>query len=178
MPQPAPALRPARRRSVDQVQHLTREQRKERGAAARVLVPREALADVGAGDGRPDPVDLLVQQGTTRVPELVPLRYGRMATSAFAFYRGAALVMASDLAAAPDSGIDVQLCGDAHMSNFGLYGTPERRLLFDLNDFDETLPGPFEWDVKRLLASVEIAARSIGASSKERRGMVVAVARK
>ncbi len=174
---PAPPLRPARRRSTDPVQHLTRAARKERGAAARVLLAREALADVGAGEDRPDPLDLLVQQGATRVPDLVPLRYGRMATSAFAFYRGAALVMASDLAAVPDSGIDVQLCGDAHMSNFGLYGTPERRLLFDLNDFDETLPGPFEWDVKRLVASVEVAARSIGASAKERRAMVVAVAR-
>ena len=174
---PAPPKRPARRRSTDPVVHLTRDERRARGAAARVLTPRTSLADVGRGEGRPDPIDLLVEQGRSRVPELVPLRYGRMATSAFAFYRGAALIMASDLAAIPDSGLDVQLCGDAHMSNFGLYGTPERRLLFDLNDFDETLPGPFEWDVKRLVASVEVGARSIGIGHKECRAMIVGVAR-
>jgi len=174
---PAPPPRPTRRRAADQVTHLTREQREARGAAARVLLPRGGLAAVGAAESRPDPVDLLVSQGLTRLPDLVPLRYGRMATSAFAFYRGAALIMASDLAATPDSGLDVQLCGDAHMSNFGLYGTPERRLLFDLNDFDETLPGPFEWDVKRLVASVEIAARSIGMDTKERRTVLLDVAK-
>ncbi|NUU17278.1 DUF2252 domain-containing protein [Cellulomonas humilata] len=157
--------------------HLTREEREARGAAARVLLPREALGDLGAGDSRPDPIELLVSQGTTRLPELVPLRYGRMATSPFAFYRGAALLMASDLAAVPDSGLDVQLCGDAHMSNFGVYGTPERRMLFDLNDFDETLPGPFEWDVKRLLASVEVAARSIGVDERARRKIITDVAK-
>ena len=157
--------------------HLTRAEREARGAAARVLLPRSGLGVVGALASRPDPVDLLVSQGTSRVPELVPLRYGRMAASPFAFYRGAALIMASDLAATPDSGLEVQLCGDAHMSNFGLYGTPERRLLFDLNDFDETLPGPFEWDVKRLVASVEIAARSIGIETKERRSILLDVAR-
>ena len=174
---PVPPPRPTRRRAANQVTHLTREQREARGAAARVLLPRGGLAAVGAAESRPDPVDLLVSQGLTRLPDLVPLRYGRMATSAFAFYRGAALVMASDLAATPDSGLDVQLCGDAHMSNFGLYGTPERRLLFDLNDFDETLPGPFEWDVKRLVASVEIAARSIGMDTKERRTVLLDVAK-
>src|SRR6188768_2338837 len=160
---PAPPLTPSRRRAPSQVHLLSRKEREARGGAARVLLPRESLADVGMTTKRPDPIDLLVSQGLSRVTELLPLRYGRMSASAFAFYRGAALIMASDLASTEDSGLDVQLCGDAHMSNFGLYGTPERRMLFDLNDFDETLPGPFEWDVKRLLASVEIAARSIGA---------------
>ncbi|MEZ0446591.1 DUF2252 domain-containing protein [Cellulomonas sp. ICMP 17802] len=174
---PAPPLRPHRRRAADPVTHLTRDERAARGAAARVLLPREALADVGAGESRPDPIDLLVAQGRTRLPELVPLRYGRMMATPFTFYRGAALIQASDLAATPDSGLDVQLCGDAHLSNFGLYGTPERRLLFDLNDFDETLPGPFEWDVKRLLASVEIAARGNGIEGKERRRLVQGVAK-
>lgn len=175
---PAPPLRPSRRRATDHVDHLTRDERRARGAAARVLTPRTSLALATGGDKRPDPVDLLIGQGTSRVPELVPLRYGRMATSAFAFYRGAALIMASDLASTPNTGLEVQLCGDAHMSNFGLYGTPERRLLFDLNDFDETLPGPFEWDVKRLVASIEVAARANGIPRKERRAMVVGAARK
>ena len=174
---PVPSLTPDRRRAADPVAHLTRAQRESRGDAARVLLPRSGLAALGALDTRPDPIDLLVSQGTTRVPELVPLRYGRMATSAFAFYRGAALIMASDLAATPDSGLDVQLCGDAHISNFGLYGTPERRLLFDLNDFDETLPGPFEWDVKRLVASAEIAARGLDIDTKERRSILLEIAK-
>ena len=99
---------------------------------------------------RADPVELLERQGPSRVDELLPIRYGRMVTSPFAFYRGAALVMAADLATTPNSGLQVQLCGDAHISNFGFYASPERNLVFDLNDFDETLPGPFEWDVKRL----------------------------
>lgn len=174
---PAPPLRPTRRRATGRAEHLTRDERKDRGAAARVLTPRSSLGAVGSGNERPDPIDLLVGQGTTRVPELLPLRYGRMSTSPFAFYRGAALIMASDLAATPSTGLEVQLCGDAHMSNFGLYGTPERRLLFDLNDFDETLPGPFEWDVKRLVASVEVAARSNGLSAKASRAIVVGTAR-
>jgi len=173
----APPLRPSRRRATERVKHFTRDQRKDRGAAARVLTPRASLGIVGSGDERPDPIDLLVGQGAERVAELLPLRYGRMATSPFAFYRGAALIMASDLAATPHTGLEVQLCGDAHMSNFGLYGTPERRLLFDLNDFDETLPGPFEWDVKRLVASVEVAARSNGLSAKVSRGIVLGTAR-
>ncbi|WP_231384314.1 DUF2252 domain-containing protein [Cellulomonas sp. URHD0024] len=174
---PAAPLQATRRRAADHVEHLTREERRARGAAARVLTPRSALALAGGGDKRPDPIDLLMGQGRVRVPELVPLRYGRMALSAFAFYRGAALIMASDLASTPNSGLEVQLCGDAHMSNFGLYGTPERRLLFDLNDFDETLPGPFEWDVKRLVASIEIAARGNGVARKDRRQIVVGAAR-
>ena len=118
---------------------------------------------------RADPVELLQRQDPARVAELLPVRYGRMVASPFTFYRGAALVMAPDLATTPSSGLRVQLCGDAHLTNFGFYASPERHLLFDLNDFDETLPGPFEWDVKRLAASLEIAARSQSFTAKERR---------
>jgi uncharacterized protein (DUF2252 family) len=122
-------------------------------------------------------VDLLEEQATSRVPELVPIRYGRMLTSPFAFYRGAAYLMAADLAATPRSGTVVQACGDAHLSNFGVFGSPERELVFDINDFDETLPGPWEWDVKRLAASLAVAGRANGFSDAERRGVVVASAR-
>jgi uncharacterized protein (DUF2252 family) len=122
-------------------------------------------------------VSLLEEQAASRVPELVPIRYGRMLVSPFTFYRGAALVMASDLAASPDTGITVQCCGDAHLSNFGVFGSPERQLVFDLNDFDETLPGPWEWDVKRLAASFEVAGRDRGFSPSDRRRVVTAVAR-
>ncbi len=120
---------------------------------------------------------LLEEQAASRVPELVPIRYGRMMVSPFTFYRGAALIMASDLATTPDSEITVQCCGDAHLSNFGVFGSPERQLVFDLNDFDETLPGPWEWDVKRLAASFEIAGRDRGFSPSDRRRVVTAVAR-
>ncbi len=123
---------------------------------------------------RPDPVALLLEQAESRVPELVPIRYGRMLVSPGTFYRGAALIMASDLAATPRSGVTVQLCGDAHLSNFGVFGSPERQLIFDINDFDETLPGPWEWDVKRLAASFEIAGRDLGFSSADRRAVVLA----
>ena len=163
--------RPARR-----VEHPTVAQREERGRAARKLAPRSSLAEFRPDDGRPDPVDLLESQARDRIPELVPIRYGRMLVSPFTFYRGAALVMASDLAAAPSSGLRVQLCGDAHLSNFGLFGTPERRLVFDINDFDETLPGPFEWDVKRLAASFAVAANHLGFTSREREEIVRACA--
>src|SRR5439155_9139149 len=122
-------------------------------------VPRSSLAAVEAGPGRRDPVELLESQATTRLPELVPIRYARMVASPFAFYRGAALIMASDLAMSHNSGLRSQLCGDAHLSNFGFFASPERRLVFDANDFDETLPGPFEWDVKRLAASFAVAGR-------------------
>jgi len=122
-------------------------------------------------------VDLLEEQATSRVPELVPIRYGRMLTSPFAFYRGAAYLMAADLAATPRSGIVVQACGDAHLSNFGVFGSPERELVFDINDFDETLPGPWEWDVKRLAASLAVAGRANGFSDADRRGVVVASTR-
>jgi uncharacterized protein (DUF2252 family) len=127
-------------------------------------------------DGRADPVALLERQGATRVPDLVPVRYGRMLVSPFTFFRGAALPMASDLARTPVSGLMVQACGDAHLSNFGIFGSPERRLMFDINDFDETLPGPWEWDVKRLAASLEVAGRENGLTRKQRRAVVLATA--
>ncbi len=122
--------------------------------------------------GRPDPVETLRAQATTRVQELVPIRYGRMLVSPFTFYRGAAAIMAADLATTPDSGIVVQVCGDAHISNFGAFAVPDRRLVFGPNDFDETLPGPWEWDVKRMAASVEIAARDVGLPAARRRRLV------
>jgi uncharacterized protein (DUF2252 family) len=122
---------------------------------------------------RPDPLALLAEQATSRLPELVPVRYGRMLVSPFSFFRGAALPMASDLAATPVSGLAVQACGDAHLSNFGIFGTAERRLVFDVNDFDETLPGPWEWDLKRLAASLEVAGRDNGFSGKQRRKIVI-----
>ncbi|MFY9650100.1 MAG: DUF2252 domain-containing protein [Trebonia sp.] len=121
---------------------------------------------------RPDPITLLEEQAKARVPELVPVRWGRMMVSPFTYYRGAALPMASDLATTPVSGLTVQACGDAHLSNFGVFGSAERNLVFDVNDFDETLPGPWEWDVKRLAASMEVAARSNGFSDKQRRKIV------
>jgi uncharacterized protein (DUF2252 family) len=151
-----------------------REQRVARGKAARAEVPRTSHAEFTPGSDRSDPLALLERQGLTRVPELLPIRYGRMASSAFAFFRGAALPMASDLARTPRSGLMVQACGDAHLANFGLFASPERKLVFDVNDFDETLPGPWEWDVKRLATSLEIAARSNNFSTKERRRIVLA----
>jgi uncharacterized protein (DUF2252 family) len=122
-------------------------------------------------------VDLLKEQAASRVPELVPVRYGRMLASPFAFYGGAAFLMAADLASTPRSGINVQVCGDAHVSNFGLFGSPERELMFDINDFDETLPGPWEWDIKRLAASIAVAGRNNGFSDTERREVITASAR-
>ncbi|HEY5183450.1 MAG TPA: DUF2252 family protein, partial [Actinomycetes bacterium] len=148
------------------VTHRDRADRRAAGKAARQRAPLESHAEVVTG-GRADPIGLLEGQAASRVPELVPIRYGRMLASPFAFYRGGALVMASDLARTPDSGLQVQLCGDAHLSNFGIYASPERRLVFDINDFDETHPGPFEWDVKRLAASFEIAGRSRGFDAKQ-----------
>ncbi|MFD4606043.1 DUF2252 domain-containing protein [Streptomyces sp. NPDC058464] len=143
--------------------------RAARGKAARKRVPRSAHAFWLPPVDRPDPVAVLERQGRDRLPELLPIRYGRMAASPFAFLRGAAAVMAADLAAQPHTGLTVQLCGDAHLLNFGLYASPERSLLFDLNDFDETFPGPFEWDVKRLAASVAVAARENGHGDPEAR---------
>jgi uncharacterized protein (DUF2252 family) len=139
-------------------------ERAQRGRAARKRVSRSAHAGWVPSVDRPDPVAVLERQGRDRLPELLPIRYGRMAASPFAFLRGSAAVMAADLAAQPHTGLTVQLCGDAHLLNFGLYASPERALLFDLNDFDETFPGPFEWDVKRLAASVAVAARENGHS--------------
>ncbi|WP_433578246.1 DUF2252 domain-containing protein [Nocardia brasiliensis] len=132
------------------------------GRQARKRVGRRALGVWEAPANRADPVAILEQQAATRVPELVPIRYARMAAGRFPFLRGAPAIMAADLAAAPNTGLTVQLCGDAHLSNFGLFASPERALVFDLNDFDETLPGPFEWDVKRLSASIAVAARANG----------------
>jgi len=136
--------------------------RAERGRAARKRVARSAHAGWIPSVDRPDPVAVLERQGRDRLPELLPIRYGRMVASPFAFLRGSAAVMAADLASQPHTGLTVQLCGDAHLLNFGLYASPERALLFDLNDFDETFPGPFEWDVKRLAASIAVAARENG----------------
>ncbi len=134
----------------------------EAGRAARKRVQRSALGRWEPGNDRVDPIAVLEQQARTRVPELVRIRYARMAAGRFPFYRGAPAIMAADLAAGPNTGLTVQLCGDAHLSNFGLFASPERALVFDLNDFDETLPGPFEWDVKRLAASIAVAARANG----------------
>lgn len=152
-------------------EQLTVEDRVARGKAERKRVPLESHAEVGSSDTR-DPVALLLTQAEGRVPELVPIRHGRMLMSPFTFYRGAALIMAADLAEAPATGLSVQLCGDAHLSNFGAYASPERRLVFDINDFDETLPGPFEWDVKRLATSFVVAGRDNGFSSKQCREVV------
>ena len=154
--------------------HLTVEQRVARGRAARNVAPRSGHGRWEPAARRPDPVALLEEQAASRVPQMVPIRYGRMLVSPFTFYRGAALIMATDLAATPVSGITVQLCGDAHLSNFGLFGTPERRMLFDINDFDETLPGPWEWDVKRLAASFEVMGRDRGFTPADRRAVVMA----
>ncbi|HEX3735658.1 MAG TPA: DUF2252 domain-containing protein [Solirubrobacterales bacterium] len=146
------------------------------GKAARSEAPRSAHAAWEPAADR-DPVAILERQALTRVPELVPIRYGRMALSPFAFFRGAAAVMAADLATAPDSGLRVQACGDAHLSNFGAFAAPDRRLVFDLNDFDESLPGPWEWDLKRLAASFAIAGRENGLKGKERGAAVLSAAR-
>jgi hypothetical protein len=154
--------------------HLNVEERVARGRAARTVAPRSSHGSWGPVADRPDPVALLEEQADVRVPELVPIRYGRMLESPFTFFRGAALIMADDLAATPRSGINVQLCGDAHLSNFGVFGSPERKMLFDINDFDETLPGPWEWDVKRLAASLEVAGRHLGFAPADRRDVVTA----
>jgi len=144
----------------------------EGGLAARAMTPRSAHGDWTRAPDRPDPVSVLQAQAESRLEELVPIRYGRMLVSPFTFYRGAAAVMAADLAATPDSGIVVQACGDAHISNFGGFAAQDRRLVFGPNDFDETLPGPWEWDVKRMAASVEIAGRDIGLPADRRRWLV------
>jgi uncharacterized protein (DUF2252 family) len=155
------------------VPHLSVAERVARGKAARQEIPRADHALFESLSTRADPVELLERQAKTRVPELVPIRYGRMLVSPFTFYRGAALIMAHDLAATPRSGLTVQCCGDAHLSNFGVFASPERALVFDVNDFDETRPGPWEWDVKRLAASMLIAARDNGFGSKEQHRIVL-----
>ncbi|HQR25412.1 MAG TPA: DUF2252 domain-containing protein [Nocardioides sp.] len=162
------------RSGARKIAHLTVEERAARGKAARNEVPRSSHGRWEPAADRSDPVGLLEEQAASRVPELVPLRYGRMMVSPFTFYRGAALIMAADLAATPRSGLHAQICGDAHLSNFGVFASPERRLMFDINDFDETLPGPWEWDVKRLAASFEIAGRDRGFDPAVRREIVAA----
>jgi uncharacterized protein (DUF2252 family) len=152
--------------------HLSPEERASRGKAARSEVRRSSHGRWEPATDRRDPVSLLEEQGESRVPELVPIRYGRMMVSPFTFYRGAALIMAADLAATPRSGLNAQICGDAHLSNFGVFASPERQAMFDINDFDETLPGPWEWDVKRLAASFEIAGRDRGFPPEDRRAIV------
>ena len=169
--------RPVARYQLDpKAGRLTSAQSAARGKAARAAVRRESHGVFDPPSDRPDPLALLEAQAKTRVPELVPIRWGRMLVSPFTFYRGAALPMASDLATTPVTGLPVQACGDAHLSNFGVFGSAERRLVFDVNDFDETLPGPWEWDVKRLAASLEVAARGNGFTGKQRREIVMAAA--
>jgi uncharacterized protein (DUF2252 family) len=161
----------------DRVDVLTAKQSVAAGKAAREETPRTAHGDWEPAADRRDPVEVLEEQAADRVPELVPIRYGRMLASAFTFYRGAAAIMAMDLANTPESGLRAQACGDAHLSNFGAFAAPDRRLVFDLNDFDETLPGPWEWDVKRLAASFEIAGRDRGFTAKQTRSSVLAAVR-
>jgi uncharacterized protein (DUF2252 family) len=175
--------RPARQVSgrkfaLDPAGRLTPAERAERGRTARSAVPRGSHAVYEPSADRPDPVGLLERQAATRLPDLVPVRYGRMLATPFSYFRGAALPMATDLAATPVSGLAVQACGDAHLSNFGLFASPERALVFDVNDFDETLPGPWEWDVKRLAASLEVAARDRGYLRGPRRQIVTSAVRR
>lgn len=154
-------------------ERMTLDERRRMGRQLRAVARRESHGAWAPAADRVDPVALLEQQAATRIPELVPVRHGRMAVSPFTFYRGAALVMARDLADTPVSGIETQVCGDAHLLNFGVFATPERNVIFDINDFDETLRGPWEWDLKRLAASIEIAARDRGWDSDFRRDMVL-----
>ena len=155
---------------------ISRDKRAAQGKSARKDVPRSSHAELTLSK-RPDPLALLEGQATTRVPGLLPIRYGRMAASPFGFLRGAPVVMAADLAHTPSTGMRAQLCGDAHLQNFGLFASPERNLIFDVNDFDETLPGPWEWDLKRLVASVELASREDGFAPRDRRRCLLDVAR-
>jgi Uncharacterized protein conserved in bacteria (DUF2252) len=156
------------------LEQVTPAERAARGKEARAKVPRESHGAFDPRPGRPDPLALLEEQAKSRVPELVPIRWGRMMVSPFTYYRGAALPMASDLSRTPVSGLAVQACGDAHLSNFGIFASADRLLVFDVNDFDETTPGPWEWDVKRLAASMEVAARGNGFGGKDRREIVTA----
>ena len=167
----------ATRAPLESVAHFTVAERAARGKAARADVPRKSHAEWEPAAVRVDPVELLEEQAKARVEELVPIRYGRMLVSPFTFYRGAAYLMAADLAGLPRTGLHVQLCGDAHLSNFGVYAAPDRRLVFDTNDFDETLPGPFEWDVKRLAASFAVAGRDRGFDDRRRQAINLGVGR-
>ncbi|WP_329000158.1 DUF2252 domain-containing protein [Kribbella sp. NBC_00709] len=158
------------------VEHLTLDERKARGVAARTRAMPDSHAGWKPAADRPDPVALIEEQNLRRDADLVPVRHGRMMASPFTFYRGAARIMAADLAETPTSGLHVQLCGDAHLSNFGVFASPERNLVFDINDFDETLPGPFEYDVKRLAASLMVAAQNNGCSESDARAITKACA--
>ena len=158
--------------SIREREHPSVAVRAAAGKAARAEVPRSSHRNWRPADDRPDPVDVLQRQAATRVARLIPLRHGRMLASPFTFFRGAAAIMAADLAGSPDSGFSVQACGDAHLSNFGAFASPERRLVFDVNDFDETLPGPWEWDVKRLAASMAVGGRDRGWGPAQRRRIV------
>jgi uncharacterized protein (DUF2252 family) len=175
----AASARPAHRFHLDTtIKDLTPAERAARGRRIRSDVPRSSHANFDASTRERDPIGVLIDQSATRLPDLLPIRYGRMLASPFAYFRGAALPMACDLATTPVTGIAVQACGDAHVGNFGMFGTAERRLVFDINDFDETLPGPWEWDVKRLAASLEIAARDNGIKTRQRSAMVRAAVRR
>jgi uncharacterized protein (DUF2252 family) len=159
------------------IAHPSVEERQAHGKEARSRTSRSSHSGWAPASDRPDPVELLAEQNRTREPDLVPVRHGRMLVSPFTFYRGGAKIMAADLDGTPVAGLHVQLCGDAHLSNFGVFASPERRLLFDLNDFDETLPGPFEWDVKRMAASFTIAARNNGFAKADNRAATLASVR-
>ncbi|HET7519614.1 MAG TPA: DUF2252 domain-containing protein [Actinomycetes bacterium] len=163
--------------AVRKVAHPTVDDRRAMGKEARDRTPPSSHAGWEPAADRPDPVGLLEEQNLTREPDLVPVRHGRMLVSPFTFYRGAAKIMAADLDGTPTAGLTVQLCGDAHLSNFGAFASPERRLLFDLNDFDETLPGPFEYDVKRMAASFTIAGRNNGFSQADTRAATLEAVR-
>jgi uncharacterized protein (DUF2252 family) len=162
----------AKARAEVEAEYSTASERAAAGRAVRTAVPRSRHGEWAPAPGRRDPLEILEEQEAVRVPELIPIRHGRMAASAFAFYRGAAAVMAADLAGEPRTGLRVQLCGDAHLVNFGGFASPDRDLVFDVNDFDETHPGPFEWDVKRLVASFEVAGRDRGFDDDLRRDAV------
>src|SRR5512132_2663224 len=159
------------------VSHLSPQERAARGKETRAEVPRSLHGEWEPASDRRDPVELLEEQAASRLPDLVPIRYGRMLVSPFTFFRGAAYPMAADLAGEPRTGLDGQLCGDAHLANFGAFAAPDRRLVFSVNDCDETLPGPFEWDVKRLVASFAVAGRDRGFDTKQRKSINLATAR-
>ena len=163
--------------SVAKIEHPSVDERKQHGKASRKKTPLSSHSGWTPAADRPDPVALLEEQNATREPDLVPVRHGRMLVSPFTFYRGAAKIMAADLKDTPRAGLITQLCGDAHLSNFGVFASPERALLFDLNDFDETLPGPFEYDVKRMAASFTIAARNNGFTKDEAHDVTLASVR-
>ena len=152
-----------------------RSQRREYGKTLRKQVPHNSHGSWVPDPARPDPISLLQEQDASRLQDLVPIKYGRMVASPFAFLRGSAAIMSADLATIPSTGLEVQLCGDAHLSNFGVFATPERKLVFDMNDFDETHPGPWEWDLKRLVASAVVAGRENGFSEIANRKLAVAI---